>query len=171
MVTYFRRFAPMLLVMGGAAQAQGFENLTALDMRVSAALGAAIGEPGGAARPIDKRLKLAACPDPVTIDEPALGAVAVRCAALGWRIRVPLVRPAVEAGSSTVAAAKAEPVIRKGDQVELSASAGSFTVSTIAVAEQDGAPGDRIRVKSDRKAGAVIGVVTADGRVSLPGFK
>ena len=70
-----------------------------------------------------------------------------------------------------MAAAKADPIIRKGDQVELTASSASFTVSTIAVAEQDGAPGDRIRVRPDTKKGAVIGIVTEDGRVSLPGFK
>jgi flagella basal body P-ring formation protein FlgA len=70
-----------------------------------------------------------------------------------------------------MAAAKAEPIIRKGDEIELVATSGSFTVSTVAVAQQDGAPGDRIRVRSDAKKGAVIGLVTEDGRVSLPGFK
>ena len=70
-----------------------------------------------------------------------------------------------------MASAKAEPIIRKGDQVELTASSGSFSVSIIAIAEQDGAAGDRVRVRSDPKKGAVIGIVTEDGRVSLPGFK
>jgi flagella basal body P-ring formation protein FlgA len=73
--------------------------------------------------------------------------------------------------AARMAAAKAEPIIRKGDQVELTASSGSFSVSTIAVAEQDGAPGDRIRVRPESKKGVVIGLVTDDGRVSLPGFK
>lgn len=167
MVTTFRRLAPFAVLLATAAHARPFEDVAALDMRVAAALGAGVGEPGGPARPIDRRLKLAACPQPVTVDAPALGAVAVRCEPLGWRIRLPLVR----AAAPEAAAAKAEPLIRKGDQIELTASSGSFTVSTVAFAEQDGAPGDRIRVRSERNKAAVIGVVTPDGRVSLPGFK
>lgn len=167
MVTYFRRLAPAILLIGTAAQAQGFENLDALEMRVFAALGASIGEPGGPVRPIDRRLKLRPCPQPAEVQAPALGAVTLHCEPLGWRIRVPLVRAAA---TLTPASAKAEPIIRKGDQVELTAGSGGFSVSTIAAAEQDGAPGDRIRVRSEGKKGAVIGIVTEDGRVSLPGF-
>ena len=165
-VTYFRRFVPIMLMAATAAQAQGFEDVGALDLRVAAALGAGIGEPGGAAAPIDRRLRLAACPRSVTIEAPTMGAATVRCEPLGWRIRVPLVRSMV----ATAAAEKAEPIVRKGDQVELTASSGSFTVSTVAIAEQDGAAGDRIRVRADAKAPAVIGLVTQEGRVSLPGF-
>ncbi len=167
-MTSFRRFVPALLLIGTAAHAQGFEDLAVLDRKIAATVGANVGEPGGPARSIDKRLKLAACPQPAIIDAPAMGAVLVRCESLGWRIRVALARPA--AGYAP-AAAKAEPIIRKGDQVELTASAGSFSVSTVAVAEQDGAPGDRIRVRSEGKKGAVIGMITEDGRVTLPGFK
>jgi hypothetical protein len=50
------------------------------------------------------------------------------------------------------------------------ASAGSFSVSTVAVASRR-APGDRIRVRSEGKKGAVIGMVTADGRCHPAGFK
>lgn len=168
-MTIFRRLAPALLLAGTAAQAQSHEDIAALDVQVQAALGAGIGEPGGPALPIDRRLKLKPCPEPATVDAPAMGAVAVRCAALGWRIRVPLARAAGQAQTYTTTT-RPEPVIRKGDQVELTASSGSFSVSTQAVAEQDGAPGERIRVRSDKKA-VVIGIVTADGRVAMPGFK
>jgi flagella basal body P-ring formation protein FlgA len=168
-VTIFRRLPFALLLAGSTAQAQGFEDIGALEIQVQAALGAGLGEPGGPAQPIDRRLKLKPCPEPATIDPPALGAVAVRCQSLGWRIRVPLTRGAGQ--TFAAAAARAEPVIRKGDQVELTASAGSFSVSTIATAEQDGAAGDRIRVRSEAKKGVVIGIVTADGRVAMPGFK
>lgn len=168
-MTNFRRFAPALLLIGTAAHAQGFEDLAVLDGKVAAALGAGIGEPGGPARPIDKRLKLAACPQPAIVDPPAMGAVLVRCEPLGWRIRVALTRAA--AGYAQASVEKAEPIIRKGDQVELTASTGTFSVSTVAIAEQDGAPGDRIRVRSEQKKGAVIGMVMPDGRVALPGFK
>ncbi len=171
MTTTFRHLIA-LAALTGAAPAYGavFENLDQLDIAVAAALGAGIGEPGGPARPVDRRLKLAACPQPVVVEAPALGAVAVSCPAIGWRVRVPLVRTLL-ASAQMPAQQAAEPVVRKGDQVELIASSGAFTVSTVAVAEQDGAAGARIRVRSEGKKGAVIGIVTEDGRVALPGFK
>jgi flagella basal body P-ring formation protein FlgA len=172
-MTTFRRFAPVLLALPAMAHAQGFQDLNALETQVTAALGAGIGQPGGPASPIDRRLKLSPCPAPVVIEPPALGAVALRCKEIGWRIRVPLeaTPAAVQQGWGTAPQAKAEPIIKRGDQVELTADAGSFTVTTVAVAEQDGAAGDHIRVRPASKAGTVIGVVTEDGRVSLPGFK
>lgn len=168
MVTLFRRLlVPAALCCGTVAAAQGFENLDRLEGRVTAALGAGVGEAGGPAQPIDRRLKLAACPSPASVEmPPRLGAVAVRCEPLGWRLRVPLTHSA-----PIQAAAKAEPVIRKGDQVEVTAGGVAFTVSTIAIAEENGAPGDHIRLRSDRKSAAFTGQVTADGRILLPGFK
>ena len=170
-MTTFRHMAVLAALTAAApSQAAGFENLEQLEIAVTAALGAGIGEPNGPARPIDRRLKLAACPQPVVVEAPALGAVAVSCPQIGWRVRVPLVRstPAAMPASTRQAA---EPIIRKGDQVDLVASSGAFTVSTVAVAEQDGAAGARIRVRSEARKGAVIGIVTEDGRVALPGFK
>ncbi|WP_245409562.1 flagella basal body P-ring formation protein FlgA [Allosphingosinicella vermicomposti] len=165
-MTLFRRLILLSALGAAPAAAQGFQDLDALEVRVTSALGADIGQPGGPSGPIDRRLKLAACPQPVSVEAPALGAATVRCEALGWRIRIPVV-----ASGATVRAAKAEPIIRKGDQVEVVAAGSAFTVSTLAVAEQDGAPGDRIRVRSERKAGPIIGEVSIDGRILLPGFK
>jgi flagella basal body P-ring formation protein FlgA len=167
-VTLFRRLILLSAFCAAPATAQGFQDLEVLEARVTGALGADVGAPGGPAYPIDRRLKLAACPAPVTVDAPAMNAVAVRCEPLGWRIRVPVL--AAEQ-SASAPRAKIQPVVRKGDQVEVVAGGASFTVSTLAIAEQDGAPGDRIRVRSDRKSAPVIGEVTDDGRISLPGFK
>ena len=171
MVPIFRRLALMAAAVASPALAQGFENLDMLDSRISAALGAGIGEPGGAVSQIDRRLRLAACPQPVEIAEPAMGAVTVRCQPLGWRIRVPLVASAqASASTAAPAAARAAPIVRRGDQIELVAISSGFTVSTLAVADQDGAPGDRIRVRTEHRSAPVIGQVLADGRVALPGF-
>ena len=175
MLPISRRFALPLAVFALPlpALAQGFENLEMLDNRVAAALGANIGEPGGARTPIDRRLRLQACPQPVEIGEPVAGALAVRCAPLGWRIRVSIVgapQASQAAATPARAQARAEPVVRRGDQIELVAMASGFTVSTLAVAEQDGAPGDRIRVRTERRTAPVIGQVLEDGRVALPGF-
>jgi flagella basal body P-ring formation protein FlgA len=177
MVPIFRRILLflVLLIQPLPAAAQGFENLEMLDNRVAAALGANIGEPGGATTPIDRRLRLQACPQPVEIGEPIAGALAVRCTPLGWRIRVSIV-PSAETRQAAAAApayqrqARPEPVVRRGDQIELVAIADGFTVSTLATAEQDGAPGDRIRVRTERRSPPVIGQVLEDGRVALPGF-
>ena len=175
MVPIYRRVAlPFaLLALPLPALGQGFENLEMLDNRVAAALGAHIGEPGGATTPIDRRLRLQACPQPVEIGEPVAGAVAVRCVPLGWRIRVSITgAPQARQTAATTGQAqvRAEPVVRRGDQIELVAIANGFTVSTLAVAEQDGAPGDRIRVRTERRNAPVIGQVLEDGRVALPGF-
>ena len=168
------KFRRLLLLLSGLAatplSAQGFENLGLLDSRISAALGAGIGEPGGAANPLDRRLHLAACPQPAEIAEPAMGAVTVRCQPLGWRIRVPLVQSQSTSTAAVPAAAHAAPVIRRGDQIELVAISSGFTVSTLAVAEQDGAPGERIRVRTEHRSAPIIGLVLEDGRVALPGF-
>ena len=166
----FRRFTLLLALCASPAAAQGFENLEQLEMQLAAALGANIGEPGGPAHPIDRRLKLAACPTPATIEPPALGAATIRCAPLGWRIRVPLTRGAT-APASVAGPASSEPrgapVIRRGDRVELLVQGAGFTVSTALTAEQDGAPGDRIRLRGDRAAAPVTAEVTADGRAVL----
>ena len=168
MMTIFRHLLLLALAAVAApAAAQGFENLDMLDSRIAAALGANVGEPGGPQAALDRRLRLAACPQPATIEEPAMGAVTVRCVAHGWRIRVPLAGGGAMVRSTQI---RAEPVIRRGDQVEVVAMTSSFTVSTMGTAEQDGAPGDRIRVRTERRSAPFIGQVTADGRVALPGF-
>lgn len=171
MATIFRHMMLLTAVLAAPAAAQGFEDLDALETRLVAALGADIGTPGGPLRPLDRRLKLAACPSPATVEPGPLGAAVVRCESLGWRIRVPVAKTVI----ASAAMARAEPVIRKGDQVEFIARSGSFTVSTVAIAEQDGAPHERIRVRTSdangRKNAPVTAEVIAAGQVGLPGFK
>jgi flagellar basal body P-ring formation protein FlgA len=170
MAPIFRHIIVATSLCAAPAAAQDFQDLDMLDSLISAALGAGVGEQGGPTRPLDRRLRLAKCPDAVTIDEPALGAVAVRCPSLGWRIRVPLVSAPAQARAAAAPPARAETIIRRGDQVEVVALASSFSVSTSGVAEQDGAPGDRIRVRTERRSPPLIGEVMPDGRVALAGF-
>jgi len=150
-----------------AAAAASHQDLTALESRLVTALGAGIGEPGGPSAPLDRRLMLQRCPANVIIDPPAMGAVAVRCAALGWRIRVPLARLATPVAMT----ARVEPVIRRGDPVDLVADSSGFSVSVSAIAQEDGAPGSRIRVRTDGKGQPIFAEVIDAGRVRLPGFK
>lgn len=183
-----RKGLALILLMAGtpamaATDAAGFEDLGKLEGRVVGALDADIGTPGGPVTHIDRRLKLQPCPQAVTIDPPALGAVALRCESLGWRIRVPLMkspnqmavanRTAVGNASPAVyqpALPMTPPLIKRGDPIELIAGNGGFTVSTAAIAQEDGRLGGRIRVKPDNKGQIVIGMVEDSGRVRVSSY-
>ena len=170
---------PLILLLAlfaaAPAAAAGFQNLEALEFRLVSALGAGIGQPGGPAASIDRRLKLLSCAEPTLIAPPVAGAVAIRCASAGWRIRVPLVRDGSAPAAPTAApvrlaaATKQPPVIRRGDPVELRAEAAGFSVSNEMIADGDGAPGDRIRVRADRQSPPVMVEVVAAGLVRIPG--
>lgn len=161
-----------LLAAPAAAATPAFQNIDALEARLINALGAGIGEPGGPATSIDRRLKLAACPATVQIDPPAMGAIALRCAPLNWRIRVPIARlSGSQAGMGGGMGVRSEPVVRRGDPVDLVAETNGFSVSVSATAQEDGAPGSRIRVKADRQNSVIFAEVIDAGRVRLPGFK
>jgi flagella basal body P-ring formation protein FlgA len=155
------------LLAAPVSAAAPFQDLAALESRLVTALGAGIGEPGGPAAPIDRRLMLQRCPKNIVIDPPAMGAVALRCAALGWRIRVALARFATPVAMT----ARVDPVVRRGDPVDLVADSDGFSVSVSATAQEDGAPGSRIRVRTDGKSQPIYAEVIDAGRVRLPGFK
>lgn len=176
MPSVFRHAASLAgLAFATPAYAQGFQSIDAIETQVVAALGAPIGAPGGPARPIDRRLRLTACPAPIIVEPVAMGAATVRCQQIGWRLRVPVLAdgsqaPVRSTSASTARTARADPVIRRGDPVALVVLTGGFSVSRQAIAEQDGAPGDRIRVRTEPRAAPIIGQVLADGRVAMPGF-
>lgn len=166
-MTIIRRALVLALLAGaGPALAQGFENLDRLEGDLVAQLGAGIGEPGGPAAGIDRRLKLAACPTRPAFDAPAMNAVAIRCPATGWRIRVPLTR-----GDSAQAIAVAAPVVQRGDAVSVVAVGAGFTVSQAGIAQENGAPGARIRVKMDPRKPPIYAEVVAQGEVRISGLK
>ncbi|WP_454885235.1 flagellar basal body P-ring formation chaperone FlgA [Sphingomonas oryzagri] len=178
----------LILLMAGtpamaATDTAGFEDLAKLEGRVVGALDADIGTPGGPVTHIDRRLKLQPCPQPVTIDPPALGAVALRCEQLGWRIRLPLMKsPNQMAVANQTAVGNVSPavyqpaqpmtppLIKRGDPIELIAGNGGFTVSTAGIAQEDGRLGSRIRVKPDTKGQIVIGLVEDAGRVRVSSY-
>lgn len=162
-----------VLTTGPAFAQQRFENLDRLDSIVAMTVGANIGEPGGAAAQVDRRLKLAACPEMPTVTGPVFGAAMVECKPIGWRIRVPLRAGGAYAAAPRVAAQpEAKPVIiKRGDPVQLVAGGQAFTVSRLMIADEDGAAGDMIRVREDRRADPVLAQVMETGIVRVPGFK
>ena len=170
MMTIFRRLpvlAGIFLASSAAAEANGFEQVDLLEARIIATLGAGLGEPGGPAAPIDRRLKLAACREAPEIAVPTPASAIVRCAPAGWRIYVPLTR---RMAATLAPAQEQQPVIRRGDQVEVVATGPGFTVSTFAQAEQEGTAGDRIRVRIKPGLAPVIAQVLESGRVSVAEF-
>jgi len=161
---------------------QRFENLDRIDSLVAMTVGANLGEPGGPAAPVDRRLKLAACPTMPKVEGPVVGAAMVKCESLGWRIRVPLVAGGAAAASGPVPrtasrvtpAARTTPqesVVRKGDPVQLMAGNALFNVSRGMIADEDGAVGDTIRVREDKRAAPILAQVVEMGLVRVPGFK
>ncbi len=155
---------------------QKFENLDRLDGLVAMTVGANIGEPGGPIAPVDRRLRLAACPVTPSVDGPTFGAAIVKCDALGWRIRVPLSGGGAAAAAPVarygVAArtAQRDMVVKRGDPVQLLAGNASFSVSRVMIADEDGAVGDTIRVREDKKSAPVLAQVVEMGTVRIPGF-
>jgi flagellar basal body P-ring formation protein FlgA len=129
-----------------------FEDLELLDDRVL--------QVAPQATAIDKRLKLAECPDDPIIAPPVGGSVTVRCPALGWRLRVPIAMPAV-------AAVTGEMVIRKGEMVECVSGGPGFAVSTMMLALDDAAAGQSVRVKSPTSSIVVTAMAKARGLVSF----
>lgn len=159
--------AALALISGTAANAGNFQDTAGLDRLVSETIGVAIGQPGGARAAVDKRLKLAACPAEPRVEGPVFGAAIVRCPELGWRIRVPL-NTATQSTSHTPGPAKAEILIRRGQNVILVYKGAGFSLSKQMIADENGAIGDLIAVRQDRRSPRILAEVTGNGQVVLP---
>jgi flagellar basal body P-ring formation protein FlgA len=159
---------PLFALMAGftiAASPPMFEDLSSLDLAVANATGAPVGRVGGASGPLDRRLRLARCPETAIIDPPQYDSVAIRCISLGWRIRVPL----MVAQRQNFATANTEVIrVRRGDVIDLIYEGEGFAASSSGTAMEDGAEGKIIRVKTSSSASPVNVVVTSagEGRIS-----
>jgi flagella basal body P-ring formation protein FlgA len=149
-----------LLALGftASAHAETLEDLDRLDARVQQITGVPIGEPGGAITAIDRRLRLPSCPEPASIAWEAQDTVAIRCASLGWRLRV---------GVARLVSARAEVMVHKGDHVEATVEGEAFDVTTTAIALDDGAKGASIRLKIGEAGTQSSAIVTGPGTVSF----
>lgn len=145
-----------------ASAASGpFEDIEALDARVAEYTGVAAGNPGGAVAPVDRRLRLTKCPSEPSIEPAVHGILAVRCAALGWRLGVRLMPL-----SSTNAADDAPLgpiVIRKGDAIQLSYAGAGFSLSTEAIAMDSAPAGHPIRVQLPGQRTAISAIAVRNG--------
>lgn len=157
---------PLLLL------AAAFQPTPTLDRAVAAFTGHAIGEEGGARAAIDPRLRLAQCPTvAISWRSDAHDAAVVACSGPDWRVFVPIRQPIAPAGKTLPAvAAKAEPVIRRGDPVIIEAGDGGFQITREGVAAGDAAPGARVAIRVDGTTQPVQAVAVASGRATLPGW-
>ncbi len=140
-----------------------YEDIAALDEQVAAFIGKSGPANAGGIIATDRRLKLARCPQLPVIDPPSLGAVAVRCLPLGWRIRVGLTPLSYRSADETDAAIS----VRRGDAVELMIGGDGFDISATAVALDDGAVGKSIRVKTPTGKNPFTAVVRGAGAVQI----
>lgn len=161
----------LLAVAAPAANAQqAMQDWQTIDMLTQAVAGAM----GRTAAPIDRRIKLAACPEQPAITALDAQALAVRCASLGWRLRVPMMGAAGAAApgagfvpATAPAAPAAAPVVRRGDNVRVSIDTASFSISYAAVATQDGRVGETIALRGADAKNLLSATVTGPGRARI----
>lgn len=124
---------------------------------------------GRNATPVDRRIRLARCPEQATVTAIDAQTLAVRCASLGWRLRVAMTASA-EATPAAIAMARptaSAPVIRRGDNVRVTIDTESFSISYAAVATQDGRVGDTIALRGNDTRSMLSATVTGPGRARL----
>jgi flagellar basal body P-ring formation protein FlgA len=150
--------APLALIalsVSAQANTPQFEDLASLEARASAVAGAPV-------QALDRRIRLAQCPQDVVVELAEPGAVAVRCLALGWRMRITLSK------SAAVSSAQMQrPVIKRGDGVEVTVAGDGFELKSQAVALDDAAEGQSLRVKSLATATMNQGIAVGPGKVLL----
>lgn len=148
-------------------------DLNLLDRAAEIFAGARIGEPGGPAAPVDKRLRLSACSASPEFSwrTEAHDAIVIRCPDPGsWRIFVAMKTVAPAMPAAATAPVKAEPVIRRGDPVTLAAAQPGFSVTADGVAMADAAPGARLMVKVEGAKAPVQAIAVEAGKATLPGW-
>jgi len=142
-----------------------FADLAAIDSDVAAFTGAAIGTPGGARGPVDRRLRLVNCRSPLSFAWRTVqrDTVVVQCPdAGGWRLFVPVQGAAAEAA--------ALPAINRGDAVTISVAGDGFAVSQPGEALESGPVGAWIRVRGVNAARGSTAADAMRGQVVRPGL-
>jgi flagellar basal body P-ring formation protein FlgA len=157
MTTIFRQAILLATLAPFSATASLFQNLDAVDARATEAAGTSV-------QPVDRRLKLAVCPEALQVDAPVMGAVTVRCAPLGWRVRVMIDQSAGPATTAPV-------VIKRGDPVSVNFVAAGFSVTTSGIAESEARIGERVRVRVEQKANPIMGEAVDAGLVRVGALK
>lgn len=133
-------FALPLLFGAMPAVAAPFADPVTIDGAVAQFTGMPLGSPGGAAQPVDRRLRLNACANPLSVGWYAgrRDTVLVQCPDPGsWRLFVPLL---VSAGAET-------PAVLRGESVTVAVTGAGFSISQPGEAMDSGPVGAWIQVK------------------------
>lgn len=151
------------------AQGADFADPAALDAEVAAFTGAAIGTPGGARAPVDRRLRLARCTAPLQLawHGRAADMVQVACpAGTGWRIFVPV----ASAGqpSATLSSGQGQQVVEKGQVLTIVVAGRGFSVSQQGEALEGGAIGAWIRIRPEGNREPVRARIETPQRAIIP---
>jgi flagella basal body P-ring formation protein FlgA len=149
-------------LMPCAAHAQGIEDPATIDREVAAFAGQPIGAPGGAARPVDRRLRLTACAAPLALSwrGDAHASILVECPDPGgWHIFVAM--------SGLARPVPAGPVIERGQSVTVAITGDGFSVSQSAEALEPGAVGAWIKVRTQAKSDPLQAQVVRPGLVEV----
>ena len=136
-----------LLLAAATAQAAPFADPGAIDSAVAGFTGVSVGRPGGAAQPVDRRLRLNACANPLSIGwyGNRRDTVLVQCPDVGsWRLFVPLLQ---------ATATSDVPAVMRGESVTIAVTGAGFSVSQPGEALDGGPVGGWIRVKSASNGG------------------
>lgn len=149
-----------------ATVAAHFVDLDAIDRQVASFTGAPAGEVGGAAMPVDRRLRLQPCRSGLSLSwrTQAQDSVVVQCGdPSGWRLFVPVRSGGAGAGQGAVAVAR-------GDAVAIAVTGEGFTVSQPGEAMESGPVGGWIRVRPAAVPGKATRGDVMRARIERPGL-
>jgi flagella basal body P-ring formation protein FlgA len=140
-----------------------------IDRAVAEFTGAQIGEVGGARLPADRRLRLAACAEPLDVGwhGRTQGTVAVECKGpQSWRIFI-ATRPAQSASGAATG-----PAVMRGDPITVMVRGRGFTIQQSGEAMESGTVGEWIAVRTDARPGARSGTrgEAIRARIERPGL-
>ncbi|HET9630156.1 MAG TPA: flagella basal body P-ring formation protein FlgA [Novosphingobium sp.] len=152
--------AAFMLMAPARAHAASFIDPAMIDAEVARFTGMPQGTTGGAAQPADRRLKLAACANPLSLGwySGRRDTVLVQCPdAGGWRLFVPVLQGAAGAADG--------PAVLRGEAVTIAVAGPGFSVSQPGEAMEAGQVGGWIRVKT-----AASGTQPMRARIVRPGL-
>jgi len=152
--------AALLLMAPARAHAASFTDPALIDAEVARFTGMPQGTTGGAAQPADRRLRLAACANPLSLGWYAgrRDTVLVQCPDLGgWRLFVPVLQGAAAMGEG--------PAVLRGEAVTIAVTGSGFSVSQPGEALDAGPVGAWIRVKT-----ATAGAQPLRAKIVRPGL-
>ena len=137
-----------------------------IDVAIERFTGLPIGVAGGAARPVDRRLRLAQCHTPLALawHGTRRDTIRVECPDNGsWRIFV-----AIGGSASSASATKAVVAISRGDAVSIVVRGSGFSVTQSGEAMEAGGTGEWIRVKPPGGGEPLRARIERPGLVIIP---